>query len=123
MESHRVDGNDVLAVYAQMQAAVAACSAGGGPVLIEAVTYRHGGHHVNDPGQYMPEDKLRHYKEERDPCLIARRYLLELGGAAEAEAAAIEERVEARMEEAVAYGKADAEPDLNSFLEAIEEYA
>ncbi len=52
-----VDGNDVLAVYEKMQAAVATCRQGQGPVLIEAKTYRHGGHHVNDPGLYMPKEQ------------------------------------------------------------------
>ncbi len=66
VESHLVDGNDPIAVHELMQDAVAKCRRGEGPIVIEARTYRHMGHHVNDPGKYMPADKLAYYKE-RDP--------------------------------------------------------
>jgi pyruvate dehydrogenase E1 component alpha subunit len=121
VESYRMDGNDVLEVYEHARRAVESCTAGKGPVLLEALTYRHAGHHVNDPGQYMPEDKLNYYKEH-DPCILGRRYLLEQGSATEAEIDALEERVRQRMEEAVAFGEADTQPDLADFLQAIEEY-
>ncbi|NQU76147.1 MAG: thiamine pyrophosphate-dependent dehydrogenase E1 component subunit alpha, partial [Planctomycetes bacterium] len=49
-----VDGNDVLAVYERTLDAVVQCRRGKGPVFIEANTYRQGGHHINDPGMYMP---------------------------------------------------------------------
>jgi len=49
----RVDGGDVLAVYAVVQAAAARARAGGGPTLIEALTYRFGPHTTSDdPTRY-----------------------------------------------------------------------
>src|SRR5207253_436790 len=47
-----VDGNDVEAVYEVAQAALGRARDGGGPALIEALTYRHGGHSRADPGKY-----------------------------------------------------------------------
>ncbi len=115
VESHRVDGNDVLEVYECVSRARQTCSEGRGPVLIEAVTYRHGGHHVNDAGLYMPEEKLAYYSD-KDPCKVGRGYLIEIGGASAAEVEEIEERVKLNMENAVEYGKASPQPSVEAFL-------
>jgi 2-oxoisovalerate dehydrogenase E1 component subunit alpha len=59
MPGVRVDGNDVLAVYAVTREAVERARAGGGPTLIEAVTYRIGAHSTaDDPGRYRTEDEV-----------------------------------------------------------------
>src|SRR6202043_1021665 len=47
-----IDGNDVEAVYHTAQAAIGRARDGGGPSLVEAITYRHGGHSRADPGKY-----------------------------------------------------------------------
>lgn len=117
VESFCVDGNDVLAVYQRTKEAVALCREGAGPVLMEAKTYRHMGHHVNDPGTYMPREKLEYYKQ-RDPVDIARAYLLERG-AAEDEVEAIQNVVEAEMEAAVEFAVASPEPSLEEFLKEV----
>lgn len=113
----QVDGNDVLAVYEEAEKAVKQCRAGRGPMVIECKTYRHQGHHVNDPGEYMPSEKLEYYKTRHDPLDIARRYLLE--NTDEAAVKAIEESVLKEMEEAVAFAEASAEPDLQEFLAEV----
>lgn len=122
IESHRVDGNDVLEVYEQTVDAVQKCRSGLGPILIEAVTYRHSGHHVNDPGTYMPKERLEYYKQ-KDPCLLGRRYLIERGGATEDEVNAIESQIEALMEEAVAYAVNSPQPSVEEFLEEVKVYS
>ena len=120
IECFSVDGNDVLEVYERTAAACRRCRRGEGPVLMEAKTYRHGGHHVNDPGHYMPTERLEHYKS-RDPILLGRQYLMQQGGATEAEIAEIEAHVERQMEEAVAFAKESPEPSVQAFLEEVEE--
>ena len=60
-----VDGNDAREVYRETLQAVARARRGEGPTLIEASTYRHGGHHVNDPGLYMDPQTLAAWKEPR----------------------------------------------------------
>ncbi|HUV08966.1 MAG TPA: thiamine pyrophosphate-dependent dehydrogenase E1 component subunit alpha [Spirochaetia bacterium] len=119
VEAYQLDGNDVLAVYEGMLKAVELCGAGKGPVLIEAKTYRYSGHHVNDPGTYMPKDKLDYYKGH-DPVQIGRSYLLEY--ASEGEVNAIEATVDREIEAAVAFAKNSPEPDVEEFLRAMESY-
>ena len=53
-----VDGNDVEAVYHCALDAITAAREGGGPALIEALTYRHGGHSRADPGKYRPDAEV-----------------------------------------------------------------
>jgi TPP-dependent pyruvate/acetoin dehydrogenase alpha subunit len=117
VNSERVDGNDVLTVYAKTVEAIELCQRGGGPVLIEAVTYRHGGHHVNDPGQYMPKDRLEHYLS-RDPLLLGRAHLLEAGGTAE-DVAEIESHMEREMDEAIEFALNCPQSSVEAFLEEV----
>jgi len=114
------DGNDVLAVYEKTKEAIEACRKGKGPVMIEAKTYRHGGHHVNDPGLYMPKDRLEYYKS-KDPVDIGRKYLLEETKCTEQEAAAIEQQVQQAMEDAIEFAKNSPEPSVEKFLEEVEQ--
>ena len=121
VESHRIDGNDSLLVYETVSDAVKKCRAGLGPILIEAVTFRHSGHHVNDPGKYMPEDKLKYYKD-RAPVDRARDNLIKMGKATKKEVAAIEAEIEAEFEAAVVAAKAAGEVSVEEFKEFIAEY-
>jgi len=80
----RVDGNDVLAVYAATKAAADRARSGAGPTLIEAVTYRIGPHTTSDdPSRYRSENEVAVWRE-RDPIERYRRYLLAAGIADEA---------------------------------------
>lgn len=70
-----VDGNDVLAVYAATAAAARRVRAGGGPELIEAVTYRMEGHSTSDdPSRYRDDAEIQLW-EQRDPIVRVRRLL------------------------------------------------
>lgn len=60
--SVRVDGNDVLAVYAVSRWAAARARANLGPTLIEWITYRAGPHSTSDdPSKYRPADDVQHF--------------------------------------------------------------
>ena len=66
-EGVRIDGNDAIAVYEATRRAVGKARGGGGPTLIEAVTYRILGHtSSDDPTRYRDEAEVRAWKE-RDP--------------------------------------------------------
>jgi acetoin:2,6-dichlorophenolindophenol oxidoreductase subunit alpha len=121
VESFSVDGNDVLEVYERAKESVSKCRKGKGPILMEAVTYRHGGHHVNDPGQYLPQEQLEYYKM-KDPVGLGRKYLIEQGKATEQEVKALEEGVEKEMEEAVTFAKESPEMTVEEFLQMVEAY-
>jgi len=75
MPGVRVDGNDLLAVIAVVEDAVARARSGAGPTLIEAVTYRRGGHSSSDdPSAYRDPAEPKHW-EDKDPIERWRRHL------------------------------------------------
>jgi 2-oxoisovalerate dehydrogenase E1 component alpha subunit len=79
MPGVRVDGNDVLAVYAVTRDAVERARAGDGPTLIEAVTYRIGSHSTaDDAARYRDEGEVTAWRE-RDPIDRYRTHLLDVG--------------------------------------------
>src|SRR3954452_4216181 len=73
-----VDGNDADAVYDVASRALDRARVGDGPSLIEAVTYRHGGHSRADPGKYRPDDEVAAWKA-RDPIPAMRARLVKAG--------------------------------------------
>lgn len=117
VEASAVDGNDVLAILEKARSAVELCRAGKGPVLIEAKTYRHMGHHVNDPGEYMPRHTLAQYKE-KDPVATFRGRLA--AQVPESDLKGIEEAVEKEMEEAIVFAERSPEPDPRELLREAE---
>lgn len=73
-----VDGNDPDAVHEVAAAAIERARSGGGPSLIEAKTYRHGGHSRADPGTYRPDDEVAQWLA-RDPVVTYRQRLVDRG--------------------------------------------
>lgn len=111
-----VDGNDAVAVYVETEKAVARARQGEGPTLVEAKTYRHGGHHVNDPGLYMDKTIMAEWKS-RDPVNLLRARVMD-----KARVKAIENEVEAELAEAVEFAKNSPSPSVEEFLASIESY-
>lgn len=75
----KVDGNDVLAVYLATKNAVEKARSGGGPTLIEALTYRLAPHSTSDdPKRYQKEDDQKSWMK-RDPIARLRLYLENIG--------------------------------------------
>jgi TPP-dependent pyruvate/acetoin dehydrogenase alpha subunit len=58
MEGVSVDGNDPLDVFGAVDESVVRARAGGGPTLVECLTYRRGGHKREDPGAYRPKEEV-----------------------------------------------------------------
>ncbi len=73
-----IDGNDADVVYREAQKAFAKARSGGGPSLIECLTYRHSGHSRADPAKYRPEGELERWKE-KDPIKVYRERLKQFG--------------------------------------------
>jgi len=112
-----VDGNDAAIVYGAMQEPIRRARAGEGPSLVECMTYRHGGHHVNDPGLYLPADELARWKA-RDPLIVLRDRLTR-AGVDESAIAVIDARVEQLLEEAVEFATASPEPSVEELLAEV----
>ncbi len=105
-----VDGNDVEAVYEVAQAAIGRARDGGGPALIEALTYRHGGHSRADPGKYRPDEEVKAWLA-RDP-LPAYRQVLIGRGVDEATLDAIDKNARDAVDRATEEAKAGPEPSV-----------
>jgi pyruvate dehydrogenase E1 component alpha subunit len=73
-----IDGNDADEVYLTATARIERARRGEGPSLVEAVTYRHGGHSRADPGKYRPQAEVEAWKHY-DPINVYRGRLLRLG--------------------------------------------
>lgn len=79
MPGIQVDGNDILAVYAAAREAVDRARSGGGPTLIECVTYRMAVHTTaDDPKRYRTEEEVEQWKK-RDPITRFQNYLMDKG--------------------------------------------
>jgi 2-oxoisovalerate dehydrogenase E1 component subunit alpha len=91
----RIDGNDVLAVYAATRDAVARARRGEGPTLIEAMTYRIGSHSTaDDAGRYRDETEVEAARRT-DPIERFRTWFVGSGGADDAFVAACDAEAEA----------------------------
>ncbi len=111
LERILVDGNDADEVYRTAVAALDKARAGGGPSLIEAMTYRQSGHSRADPAKYRPEGELEKWLE-RDPIQLYRQRLLGLG-IVEKTLKAMEEEVMHKVDEATAVAKASSAPSAD----------
>ena len=100
-----VDGNDVLAVHAAAQAAVARARAGEGPSLIEALTYRMAGHWAGDAATYRDPAEVEAWRA-RDPLLLLAGVLAERGLADVERLAALRREAEAAVARAMAEAEA-----------------
>ena len=110
LEKVVVDGNDADEVYRTAVKYMNRARKGGGPALIEAMTYRHSGHSRADPAKYRPEGELDKWLK-RDPLKIYRERLLGLG-LVEATLKDIEAEVMRKVDEATATAKASPPPTI-----------
>ncbi len=112
MAGHLVDGNDVLAMYAVTRSAVERARAGGGPTIIEAVTYRIEAHTTaDDETRYRSAEEVAEWRA-RDPLTRFSRRLREDGVIDDAHVAAVDaegEQIAARMRDAL-FGAAAGDP-------------
>ena len=106
----RIDGNDVLAVRDAVRRMADQSRTGGGPQLIEAMTYRFRGHSMGDPQRYRTKEEVEEAKS-RDPIARWRSTVQENDLATEDELRKIGDEVEAEVEEAVRFAENSPAPD------------
>ena len=100
IEGITIDGNDVFKVYEEAQKAVEKARKGGGPTIIECMTYRWQGHHVGDPGLYRPEEEVEEWKAKEPLKILEDKKLL-----TDEEIAEIKEMVEKEIQEACKFAE------------------
>jgi pyruvate dehydrogenase E1 component alpha subunit len=110
MPGVRVDGNDPVAMYLAAKAAIDRARAGGGPTLIEAMTFRFMGHVFGDPDAYIPKE-MKAEAMTNDPVPRFRAKLIADGVAAEDQLAAIEAEIEDRIDKAIAFALESPYPE------------
>ncbi|NNK99289.1 MAG: 3-methyl-2-oxobutanoate dehydrogenase (2-methylpropanoyl-transferring) subunit alpha [Xanthomonadales bacterium] len=113
----RVDGNDLLAVYAVTQWAAKRAREGGGPTLIEHVTYRGGAHSTSDdPTRYRPKDEWQAFPLG-DPVERLKKHLVNEGHWSDEQHEALKEQLKetvmAAWKEAISYGTMTEGPMLD----------
>jgi pyruvate dehydrogenase E1 component alpha subunit len=113
-----VDGNDLLAVYRAAREAVLRAHQGGGPTLIEAVTYRWRGHSKSDANRYRTKDEIEAWKA-RDPIQRFGAYLVEASLLSGDQVEAVRASAYAAIDEAVTFADGCAEPELSSIEEGV----
>jgi 2-oxoisovalerate dehydrogenase E1 component alpha subunit len=115
----RVDGNDALAVYAATHDAVTRAATGGGPTLLELITYRAGAHSTSDdPTAYR--DKAEHERLlKRDPLRRLRKYLEHLSGWSEQDEKRFEAEVTAELQTCIERAEATVAPSIASMFEQV----
>jgi pyruvate dehydrogenase E1 component alpha subunit len=115
MQSAKVDGQDVAAVYEAAEAAIAHARAGDGPVFLLCETERLTGHYIGDPQIYRDKNRLEELRETRDPIENLRRHL-ELSGEEWAELDAQAQRV---VDASVAFAEAGTDPEPEDALKYV----
>jgi pyruvate dehydrogenase E1 component alpha subunit/2-oxoisovalerate dehydrogenase E1 component alpha subunit len=119
MPSVRVDGNDLLAMYATIKEAVERARAGGGPTFIEALTYRLGPHSSSDdPTRYRDEAEPEAWRK-KDPLVRLRIWLAATGVLAPEAEARLAEELEREIREGIVLEEAAPPPPLRSMIEDV----
>lgn len=108
--AERINGNDVMEVEAAARDAIARVRGGAGPMLLHAITFRHTGHTMADPGTYRPAEEVARRTAQEDPIRIAEAALLRAGAAPE-DLAAIADGAAAQMAEISRHAAAQPFPE------------
>ena len=114
----QADGNDVIAVYEVTKAAVERARAGHGPTLVELITFRRKGHAEHDNQSYVTAAEMEAW-EKKDPLDRYVRRLAAEGWASQDELQAIDARIQADLDRAVAECENDPLPDPETALDDV----
>ncbi|KAF8337358.1 mitochondrial pyruvate dehydrogenase E1 component beta subunit [Cantharellus anzutake] len=107
----QVNAMDIIATYQASKWAKQWTLDGKGPVLLEFVTYRYGGHSMSDPGTtYRTRDEIQRMRSTQDPIKGLQKYLEDWGVTTEEELKRIDKQAKTEVDQAVEESKASPEP-------------
>ncbi len=106
----QVNGMDVRAVNSAGEKAVARARDGGGPYILEMLTYRYRGHSMSDPAKYRTKEEVQKMRSDHDPIEQVRVRMLDAGMIAEDEIKQIDKDIRAIVNEAAEFAQSDPEP-------------
>ena len=115
----QADGNDVLAVYDVTKSAVDRARAGGGPTLVELITYRRKGHAEHDNQSYVPTGEVEWWAANNDPIDRFVAWLIEHDAVSGDEFAAIDASIAAEIDAATDLAEQSPMPEPLDALTGI----
>lgn len=113
-----VDGNDVQAVYEAATEAMERARSGGGPTLLEAVTYRWKGHSKSDKNLYRTREEIAEWRE-RDPIAAFLAKVHDSGTLTTETCDAIAQRARDAVRESIRTGNAAPPSRADELLSAV----
>lgn len=116
--NERVNGMDVMEVYAASQRVLEHVRSGNGPYFLEIITYRFRGHSMGDPERYRQSEEVKKWQEE-DPIGIYHKYLLEQKIASLEELQALDQQVESEVRAAIEFAESSPEPAPEALYEHV----
>ena len=116
--SVRINGMDVLEVYAETSKAVEHIRAGKGPYFIEAMTYRYRGHSMADPELYRSKQEIEEHRK-KDAIEFFKDHLRKRGMIDDARITEVEERVERDVQQAIDFAEASPQPAISTLMDHI----
>ena len=120
MESHILDGNNILEVYAKISELKASLAVNPRPVLLEFITFRMRGHEEASGTKYVPQELMDAWAV-KDPVANYRNYLVTTGVLSEEMDAEITAKIKAEIDEnwAITQSQPDIEADLSEELNDV----
>jgi TPP-dependent pyruvate/acetoin dehydrogenase alpha subunit len=118
MPGVRVDGNDPDQVYRAVHEAVERARIGGGPTLIECVTFRLRGHSFGDSMAYVPKEQMAE-AQTKDPLPAYRRKLLSAGVCSADDLSEIETAAVASVEDAAKAALSAPPPSIDDLADNV----
>ena len=115
MNSMKVDGQDIEAVYDAASEALDHARRGDGPVLLVAETYRLVGHYIGDPQVYRPKGEQQDLRETQDPITKLREKL----GVSDEEWEQLDREVTQEVEDSVEFAKNGTDPAPEDALKNV----
>jgi len=110
MPADKVDGMTPESVHEAVARAVKRAREGDGPTLLELKTYRYKGHSISDPQKYRSKEEVDDYKDQ-DPINKVLKTILDNNFATQTEIDAIDNKIDALVEESVKFAEESPWPD------------
>lgn len=108
----KVNGMDILAVKAAVQYGKQYTVAGHGPLVLEYVTYRYGGHSMSDPGTtYRTREEIQRMRSTNDPIAGLKQKLIDWEVTTEEELKGLDKEARTDVQKEVAEAEKMAVPD------------
>ncbi|KAI2636362.1 dehydrogenase E1 component-domain-containing protein [Hypomontagnella submonticulosa] len=108
----KVNGMDVLAVKAAVKYGKEWTESDNGPLVLEYVTYRYGGHSMSDPGTtYRTREEIQRMRSTNDPIAGLKQKILDWGVCSEDELKSIDKDARKHVNDEVAVAEAMAVPE------------